>query len=186
MAALDDAKVAISDAADAIEKVLDLAILKGDPLQEVVRSHGYIVMAMMATVTSVEGMLRGERLPLSTLEQDEIAAIAGTVAVEMARKDRKRRGRYLPTLTAVGVVVCASLTGWFGYRAGLNRNGDIRADLSSAFRDGAAGAATWTALMRSNNIAGSLANCDKAAFRDQATGRKVCSVPLFIDTLPGH
>lgn len=124
------------------------------------------------------------------LETDQANATAALARIERAAvtgADRRTvelaRAHTLRTVLIRGGVliggVLLALGG--GYAWGRSSVAETDRRLVAAFSDGPDAAAAWVGLMEQNDVLGALAGCKGNRVYADATGRKVCTMPLWIE-----
>lgn len=173
-----EAAEAIRRAQAELERAVAKAGLANDPLRY---AFGGIAAALGAFGV---GIAAARRPPdPAAVERLERAAVKGADrrAAELARAHNLRT-----MLVAVGLWVgSAGAVGVACYRwghadaaAGIEATGE---GLALAFRDGPRAAGDWLNLMRQNDIEKALAACSGGRPIVEASGRRACSVPLWLE-----
>lgn len=174
----EDAAEAIRRAQAELERAVAKAGLANDPLRY---AFGGIAAALGAFGAGIAVVRRP--LDPAAVERLERAAVKGADrrAAELARAHNLRT-----VLVAVALLVGS--TGAVGvacYRWGhADAAADIQATtegLALALRDGPQAASDWLTLMRSNDIQKALAVCAGGRSVPEASGRRACSVPLWLE-----
>lgn len=190
----------VQEAQQRLAHTVAVGTLRNDPLADVVGAvsqslgvqcelHLSSMREYRAAAAELEQQLRGAveeaRQPLNpaALARLEEAAVTGADrrAAELARA-HNRRTLLLGGLAVVGSLAAAAGGGAFwGAAAANERVHETERRLAMAFQDGPDAAAAWVALMEQNDVLKALGTCKGArAFTDQS-GRKACSLPVFLE-----
>ncbi|WP_145145476.1 hypothetical protein [Roseomonas gilardii] len=183
-AAPSDPRAAIGRARADLRLAASKAQLEGDPLGPVLDAFGASLGAMSEVLDHAES----SRQPMDAKERAEIAR----QFVQACRADFVRQAvgqsRRLAVLSGLGAAVLLLGTLGGGYLWGRSTEvaevrqaaGVIRAALS----EGSASARAWSDAIRRNDLVGLLGRCEGHAVWADATGRRACAVPLWLDEAP--
>jgi hypothetical protein len=179
-----DPRAAIGRARADLRLAASKAQLEGDPLGPVLEAFGASLGAMGELLHHAEASWQ----PMDAAARADMTR----QLVQACRADFVRQAagqsRRLAVLSGLGAAVL--LLGAFGggYLWGRSTEaaevrsaaGVIRAALS----DGSASARAWADAIRRNDLVGLLARCEGRAVWSDASGRRACAVPLWLDEAP--
>jgi hypothetical protein len=147
-------------------------------------ASGQLDRQVAESLRSGEAAMQASKL--SIMEQ-----LAPMIANEVSRITKTRLWTIKLRTGLVGTAVVAGLmifggclTYGTGYTAGRAKGEDNGKIIAAAMQAGPESATAWAALMASNNPVLALAACKKAISQDDE-GRKSCSMPIWLDPLPG-
>jgi len=155
-----------------------------DPIKPLLDSMAERDDAMNANVAALAEAIKG----VTVLPPDGMARLERSAASGAARSAAVlARAHNLRTLLLYGgaFVACVVLAAGGGFRWGQATAADSIQEteqrLALAFRDGPDAAAGWARLMEQNDIGKAVAQCTGQRTYADATGRKACAVPLWIE-----
>jgi len=179
----------ISEAVDAIrmaQSELERAVVKGDLSGDPLRfALGGLSAALGAFLVGIEAI----RQPMDPVFAANLAHGAAQAAGAGARREVTRlavaMNRRLAVAVGGTVALLVSLSvaigyGW-GHREGVERTAIVFQALSPRLSDGSASAASWLNLIRENDIRDALHQCEGRSVWVNASGRRACAVPLWLD-----
>ena len=179
-----DPRAAIGRARADLRLSASKAELEGDPL-------GPVLEAMSASLGAMGELLdhaEAGRRPLDAGERAEMTR----QLVAACRADFVRvagvQSRRLMVLSGLGaaVLLLGALGG--GYLWGRSTEAaEVRAAsdvIQAALSDGSASGRAWADAIRRNDLVGLLARCGGSSVWTDATGRRACSVPLWLEDAP--
>jgi len=102
-------------------------------------------------------------------------------AADLARAHNLRTLFLYGGAFVVSVILAAGGGFWWGHAAAADTIQETEQRLALAFRDGPDAAANWARLMEQNDIGKAVAQCTGQRTYADATGRKACAVPLWIE-----
>ncbi|RMI16935.1 hypothetical protein EBE87_24775 [Pseudoroseomonas wenyumeiae] len=179
-----DPRAAIGRARADLRLAASKAQLEGDPLGPVLDAFGASLGAMGELLHHAEA----SRQPLDATARAEMTR----QLVQACRADFVRQAgvqsRRMAMLSGVGAAVLLLGVLGGGYLWGRSTEvaevrhatGVIRAALS----EGSASAQAWADAIRRNDLVGLLARCEGRAVWSDASGRRACAVPLWLDEAP--
>lgn len=183
-AAPSDPRAAIGRARADLRLAASKAQLEGDPLGPVLEAFGASLGAMGEVLDHAES----SRQPLDASAQAEMTR----QLVKACRADFVRQAgaqsRRLAVLSGAGaaVLLLGALGG--GYLWGRSTEAaDVREAtgiIRAALSDGSASARAWADAIRRNDLVGLLSRCEGRAVWADASGRRACAVPLWLDEAP--
>ena len=174
----------IDEALAALREAVDKAGLRRDAYGAVIEAQARALALMPGFLRSMTHLLDRGRVPLdpTSLSRLEKAATVGADrrAAELARAHNSRTILIAVVALVSSIIVACSSGYWWGHASALAGVHETEAQLASAFRSGATGAAEWLNLMRNNDLPAALATCKgDTVFTDQL-GARACMVPLRI------
>jgi hypothetical protein len=183
-AALSDPRAAIGRARADLRLAASKAELEGDPLGPVLDAFGSSLGAMSELLDHAEA----SRQPMDAAARADMTR----QLVQACRADFVRQAGAQPWRLAVlsGVGAAVLLLGALGggYLWGRSTEAaELRSAtevIRAALSDGSASARAWADAIRRNDLVGLLARCEGRAVWSDASGRRACAVPLWLDEAP--
>jgi hypothetical protein len=176
----------VSVAQAELRTAVERAGLRRDPYAQVVDALSATLGLFPQLTQQLDAAVERGREPLddTALERLQRAAATGADrrAAELARAHAHRT--MMLAITVLMLIGCAGLAGgyWWGRADAWSNFRTTDAALAVAFRDGPATAVRWLNLMRWNSLPEALKACDRGqSFIDQESGRRACSVPLWLE-----
>ena len=168
----------IREAQAELERAVTRAGLTNDPIRYLLEATSN---ALGAFLVGIEAMRR-------PMDAELREALTATHADVLKREGRRllvsgvRRDAFLAGL-AVSVLIVATGTGCYawGRSTEATRSREVAGALATALRDGSVSGQRWLDLVQGNDILAALQRCDGNNVRKDATGRRACAVPLWID-----
>jgi hypothetical protein len=177
---------AVTKAQADVRAAAERAGLRQDPYGQVLEALSTALGLFPQIVQQFEGAVERGRQPLDDATLDRLlrAAVSGADR-RAAALARARTGR-TAVLASIALVLVggAGLAGgyWWGRADAFSTYRTTDAGLAAAFRDGPGIATRWLDLMRWNSLPEALKACDRGqAFTDQQSGRRACSLPLWLE-----
>jgi len=179
-----DPRAAIRRARAELRLASSKAELEGDPLGAVLEAFGASLGAMGEVLDHAEAARPG----MDAKERAEMTRQLVQACRADFLRQANRQSRRLAVLSGVGAAVlllCVFGGGFLWGRATeaaevREAAGVIRAALS----DGSASARAWADAIRRNDLVNLLARCEGRAVWTEASGRRACAVPLWLDDVP--
>lgn len=182
----DDFARTVTKAQADVRGAAERAGLRQDPYGQVMEALSATLGLFPQLVQQLEDAVERGRQPLDDAALDRLlrAAVSGADR-RAAALARARTGRTAMLASVVLVLVgSAGLAGgyWWGRADASFTYRTTDAGLAAAFREGPGIAARWLDLMRWNSLPEALKACDQGqAFTDQQSGRRACSLPLWLE-----
>jgi len=172
-------------AQDDIAMGVDRAGWRDDPLRHPMAALSTTIGLFPPFLERMEAVAEQMRRPVTDDELNRLqtAVIRGADrrAADLARAHNLRT-LLLYGGAFVACVVLAAVGGfWWGQATAADSIQETEQRLALAFRDGADAAAGWARLMEQNDIGKAVAQCTGQRTYVDATGRKACAVPLWIE-----
>ena len=165
---------------------LERAVVKGDLSGDPLRfALGGLSAALGAFLLGIEAI----RQPMDPAFAADLAHEAAQAAASGARREVTRlavaMNRRLAVVVGGGVALLISLCvalgyGW-GHQVEVERTAIVFEALAPRLRDGSASALSWLSLMHENDIRDALRQCEGRSVWVDASGRRACAVPLWLD-----
>ncbi|PZP41927.1 MAG: hypothetical protein DI601_19735 [Azospirillum brasilense] len=181
-APVEDAGAAIRAAQADLERAVAKASLQNDPMRHAFAGLSAALGAFAAGIEAV-------RRPLDPAAQAELVCKASAAAADGARREAGRLAlginRRFAFGAGLGVALLVLGAAGGGYAWGraeeAARTRDAAGALAAALRDGSASARAWLGLMENNDVQAALRRCEGRTVWTDATGRRACVVPLWLD-----
>jgi hypothetical protein len=182
----DDFTRAVAEAQADVRAAADRAGLRQDPYGQVLDALSVALGLFPQLVRQLDGAVERGRQPLDDTALDRLLRAAVSGADRRAAALARARTSRTAVLASIVLVLLggAGLIGgyWWGRADASSRYRTTDAGLAAAFRDGPGTAAKWLDLMRWNSLPEALKACDQGqAFTDQQSGRRACSLPLWLE-----
>jgi hypothetical protein len=189
-----------------IERTVQLAGMKNDPALPLLkvlaasfglqwRLHDQAILhqrnASSQLDRQVAESVRSGETTMQASKLSIMAQLAPMIAKEVSRITTTRlwmiklhTGLIGTAVIAVLLIVGGCLTYGTGYSNGRTKGEENGNVIAAAMQAGPESATAWAALMASNNPVLALAACKKAISQDDE-GRKSCSMPIWLEPMPG-
>lgn len=179
-----DPRTAIQQARADVQRSAVQAELQGDPL-------GAVLDAFSASLGAMGTLLEHVEASRQPLDASARAAITRQL-VQACRADFVRQAEIRSRRTAAlsGVAAAVLLLGTLGGGFLWGRSvetAEVRAAagvIRAALSDGSASATAWADAIRRNDLPRLLARCEGGSVWADASGRRACAVPLWLDDVP--
>jgi hypothetical protein len=183
-ARLPDVASAMRQACSELEAAAATARAEKDPLAPVLAG----LSSSLGTMVALQARMEANREPLDAKARADMTR----QLVQACRSDFVRQAagqsRRLAMLSGIGaaVLLLGALGG--GYLWGrLTEAAEVREAsgvIRVALSEGSASAHAWADAIRRNDLLGLLARCEGRAVWADATGRRACAVPLWLEDAP--
>jgi hypothetical protein len=182
----DDFARTVAKAQADVRAAAERAGLRQDPYGQVIDALSVTLGLFPQLVQQLEGAVERGRQPLDDATLDRLLRAAVSGADRRAAALARARISRTAVLASVVLILVggAGLAGgyWWGRAEEASTYRVTAARLAAAFRDGPEIAARWLDLMRWNSLPEALKACDQGqAFTDQQSGRRACSLPLWLE-----